>query len=174
MSASFGFSPYSAQKNALTGLKMAKNNNNITLKRLIDELKLQLSDGVPQNVLNSIQPVIIANDPEKSTIARRRNSSGTIYTTPSDVDFYLTGLILNGANEAAVGLTVDSITVTLTNNENYIIELNVPSDANNSGGNSLNLNFGKGLKLKRNSSISCVINSTAGHASIVGFTKEVQ
>jgi len=69
---------------------------------VIDELGLQPGSGnVSLNCKEDIQPVII---PRKNVFIKSRDSAGTIYTTPSRGNFFLTSLCL-GCRTAAGDLS---------------------------------------------------------------------
>lgn len=72
------------------------------------------SEGVPQVLSGTAIPVIdMTPDFHRVADTRGTGSAGTIITTPTDVDFYLTGCELEGDKTAAQTGTLLAITATI-------------------------------------------------------------
>ena len=78
---------------------MAIIQNSQTIKEIRKAAGLSISDGFPQRIADAVIPTIEVN-PENFRIANvvENNNTGTtgsftIYTTPSNKSFYLTGLL---------------------------------------------------------------------------------
>jgi len=87
------------------------------IKKIIDAL--QLSPGaeeIPSQVARSIVPVLVANpDPDQhivASVSAAATGSNTIFTTPTDQDFFLTSV--NVSNDSDVSATNTAIRVTAT------------------------------------------------------------
>ena len=68
--------------------------NKDVLDRIIRELGLQsLTEKLPVDLVPTIQPVLIANPERNITIIKEVSGAGTIFTPPSDKDFFLTNFM---------------------------------------------------------------------------------
>lgn len=78
-------------------------NNNETIKELNDAIKGDfVSNIAPKSINNSVQPVININPKDYKIInIVKSNTSGTIYATPTNKDFYLRGITLSGSSITA-------------------------------------------------------------------------
>lgn len=130
---------------------------------------------IPKKIADFIQPVININ-PKDYKLQERvitRSSAGTIYTTPTDKDFYLTGIHLSatcvtvGANgNASVSGFPEGITSATTFNS---LVLSPTAIIDSSTGVS-NLMFQRPIKCARNTAI--VLNVSSVHqtrAVIFGY-----
>lgn len=153
--------------------------NKQVVNTAIDELKLNpLTDAIPRQVIPSIQPVFelkrrVCNI---SKLGGATNSAATtLYTTPSDKDFYLAGAFLSVIKDATSTSAFSSIRGTVDGQDIADIiaiagmTLTVQSE-------STSVTFNPPLKLKRNTTVT-VNNSTAvanitAYGSIWGYTEE--
>lgn len=75
---------------------MAIINNEEVSKQIINDAKLSVSEGVPNQLANQVVPVLISNPLRKAIIAngtRAVTGAGQLYAVPNDGnDYYLTGL----------------------------------------------------------------------------------
>lgn len=137
-------------------------------------LKKLFSESVETNSLTPINPEISQTiiptlnlDPNIEIVKAGSVTTTTIYTTPTDKDFYLTNLHLSAFADDAL---INSITVTKYNGET------VTFTATSSGfletahaGDNINLTFPmKGIKLAKNSAITSVGGAT-GTYIIAGY-----
>ena len=103
-------------------------------------------------------------------IVRVLATSGTIYTTPSDKEFYLTNIVIESDDDS--GIMTDSIAFTVNGNSSSITVNNL------SGVNSttiLNIQFPKsGILLASNSTITCTSLSSSSFFMVCGFTQDEQ
>ena len=111
---------------------------------------------------SSIQPVVDVgvNHPDIVRDATANNATTTIYTTPSNKDFYLTNVhgIAEGNALGTFTITIDGVTRAFKIKHIY---------------HSLSLLFVDGLKIDRNTNITITSATTENiHCAIVGFTKE--
>lgn len=145
---------------------MAQIHNTETIKRILDEAGIQTSmDDVPTQLASKVVPVLIANPPIFSTIGKdiSEGSTGstTIYTTPSDKDFYLTSMGLAYTKDAVC----DNVLVNgrVTNSDGTTVQLILlPSQTTTAGNDHEILPLLYPLKLARSSNISMAGNFTAG------------
>lgn len=156
-------------------------NKNI-VNNVIDELKLNpLTDAIPRQVIPTIQPVFevkkkFADILRGGTIAS--TSSQTLYTTPSDRDFYLTGACLSIDKSATCDIASGRYTMVCTINgtANQAI-LSVAITTLTAQSQSVSLSFPTSIKVDRGTVIALSAASfSAGTfvraGSIVGFTEE--
>lgn len=139
------------------------------LKRLWSEQLATNNSQVPDIQVPSIVQPTISIEPELN-ILRSATSATTLYTTPSDKDFYLTSISLSGSSNASATVT---LTVTTFDNASRTINLQVSNGGvlNDSVNNSLNMIFPmRGLKLARNSTVALSFNSSTASANIAGYT----
>lgn len=98
-------------------------------------------------------------------------STGTIYTTPTDKDFYLTSVTLYSMKDAASTTTASSVTFYVDGYQTRIISL--PFFNGTAGDKGLSLNLSYPIKVDRNTAIQ-IIGENAGattlqKAAITGF-----
>lgn len=148
---------------------------------LIDGLKLNTaSDTIPKFVAAVIQPVFevkrrIAN------IVRTSNATTTatvtIFTTPSDRDFYLTGISFNIIKDATCDLATGRINISVTVEGTGQTALSLGTITLTAQNISEAVTLNPPLKLDRNTAVAIssasftvgVLNRTA---SIVGYNEE--
>lgn len=79
---------------------MAEIHNSDTIKRILDDAKIQTShDEVPKQLASKVVPVLIANPKREINIfgegTANNAASAAIYTTPTNKDFYLTSATIS-------------------------------------------------------------------------------
>ena len=157
---------------------MAIGLNKDVLKRIVETLGLQSSvEKLPTEVIPTIQPVLIANperivDINKSSF-RTATSIETLYTTPTDRDFYLTTAYLSNQSDA----TADNVTVVLNitlddgSTDEIILLGKLTTTAFNKA---ISRSFDVPIKIKRGTTITFGTGFTAGTsittAGITGYT----
>lgn len=155
---------------------MVENQNSAITDRMSDDLKEGNLALLPKNVQPNIQPTLIVNPLRVCDIVEHKSSTGTIFTTPTDKDFYLSNafvcvtsspgvsgghieIIINGATKRVIVARGQSIV--------GVAETSVAT------GNS-QLNFSVPIKLDRGSVI--VLGTTDDASSvaggIIGYTVE--
>jgi hypothetical protein len=150
--------------------------DNRTLKQdLIDECRLNVAyDSIPSTVIPSIQPVVLL-EKKYCDIVRTLNvtgaTTGTIYTTPADKDFYLCNANLSVIKDAtstsdneALNVVIDGVAVAL---------LRIASQTLTAQSEILSVNFNPPVKIDRSQNLT-VTNSTdvaniSTKATIIGF-----
>jgi len=159
--------------------KMANIYNSELTKQLIDGAKLQTGrDTIPNQIAEKVVPVMEVNPKllRRTTIVRTVATAGTIYTTPTNQDFYLTGVQYSLTKDATCDLAtgrstinavigglateiIGHVTITLTAYNQTITKV-----------------FDHPLKIDRGTNITCSITTTAGVCvrffSINGFIDE--
>lgn len=140
-------------------------------------LKKTFSDVVETNslepinleVTNTIIPVL-QMDPNQN-IVRSGDTTGTLFTTPSQYDFWLTTIFLSCWNDTT-GPTAGLAALTFTPRGGSAVTYKVQTDAaGNNGPNAVSLAFPmRGILLEKNSAIT--ISGIAGLCDIVitGYT----
>jgi len=90
-------------------------NNSQISKNLVDGAKIQIStDSIPNQLSNVVIPTMEINPKILSniTIVRAASANGTVYTTPTNQDFYLCGIYLTGSNNVASQNSLIQLTIT--------------------------------------------------------------
>lgn len=158
--------------------KMATINNSDVQKRLIADAKIQIAvDAVPKELGKTVVPVLIANPKDNNNIIRNgvaSNADATIYTTPSDKNFYLTGAQMSRIKDATSDNTYSYLRCTVNGKTEEIISfagITLTAQIDNVG-----ISF-KPILLDRGSTIRLIkvassvgVNVQAG--SIIGFVTE--
>jgi hypothetical protein len=98
----------------------SQNCNSDTTKEIIAAFKLQSSMGVPTGVNGIIQPVVNVNpkdyrNPIILKDATVTDAGGTVYTTRSDVDTYITGIQCSFIKDATATGTKAYATISVNN-----------------------------------------------------------
>jgi len=145
--------------------------NKDVLDRIIKELGLQsLAEKLPLDLMTTIQPVLISN-PERivnvtRAIFKVTSGASTIFTTPTDRDFFLTYATLNVMADATADSTEYGMDIELASGlgEN-VIEMNKLSLT--AFQNSEGITFNPPVKLSRGSPIRIVQSFSVG-ASVIG------
>lgn len=154
-------------------------NSNLT-KEIIEGARLQQQQGsIPQELAEKVIPVMEVNPKLLRSCnivygtVNGANGATTIYTTPTDKDFYLVAANLNNTSDAACDNTNIQLVVTTENgvSEQLIYLTKISLTAFN---DSISLSLPIPLKLKRNSTITIEQTFTVGVSrsggSIVGYT----
>lgn len=140
---------------------MALNRNSNLSEEIRDVFKLQQNvDGQISNIAGQIIPVVDVN-PKHSRISnfstdsfRTASSTGTVYTTPLNREFYLTGIsgsfIKDAANDHPTGVAY-LCGVMIDGVQKYIAQLATITLTAQSGGYAIN--FSHPLKIDKNTSI---------------------
>ncbi len=155
---------------------MAYIDNTQTKKEIEDAIRgNSVSNLAPSKVIDSIQPVINVNpkDYRRVNIIKSTAVAGTVYTTPSNKDFYLTNTHLSASTNQASQTGTVSISV-LPKGETSTIIINairllttVILDSDHS---EIFESFERPILLERNSTITLAItNTTAARAIIFGY-----
>jgi hypothetical protein len=148
---------------------------------------LTLSPGatdIPDSVNQKVRVVYVANPPKHlnvvATLAATSTVPNTVYTTPSDKDFFLTNAFFLLATNEAVGPATGTMTATLFSGESVNIFSMAQWDNLPAGGhttNSLTEYYNPPIKLERGSTITVDSSGAAESrrvaASIKGYTEEI-
>jgi len=160
---------------------MAKIEKREVIQKLIEGLRLSVgAENVPQEVEDKIRAVFITNEENIVNVLRNvtktTTGSATMFTVPSDKDFFLTGLTFSYTCDA----TADSI--------QYILQLALEGDAARSivilgkqtttaTTDHIELTFPVPLKLESGTTIAISQTFTVGTSRIagscIGYTKEL-
>lgn len=161
---------------------MAQINNSETIRELRKAAALQLGkDNVPTELTNSIVPVIEIN-PRLTRVTNilrsnnfANNTTATIYTTPSDQDFYLTGASLSFIKDATATSTDITLRSTINGAVRLILEcvsLTLTADSQTTF-----MSFPIPIKIDRNVTITITSNTAVGNITvggvIMGYVDEV-
>jgi hypothetical protein len=158
---------------------MANINNSQLSKELIDGAKIQTSfDKIPTQLADKVVPVMEVNpkmlrmcNVAKSSTATNATSA-TLYTTPTDRDFYLCGLALSTIKDVTSTSLSSGITTTI--NGASVTLLSIASLSLTVQNSSTNLVISPPILVDRGVTIA-VTNSTnvaniTSRASLVGYT----
>jgi hypothetical protein len=161
---------------------MATIYNSDLTKEIRDGAKIQVSvDNIPSQLADKVVPVMEVNPKllRRVNIIRHNNSTNattvTIYTTPSDRDFYLTSATLSTHKDATSTALFSALSATIGGLTTYFMQLGFLSLTADS--KSIALNFSIPIKVDRGSNIQ-VLNSTAvanvtSFASITGYIDDL-
>jgi len=158
---------------------MAKVERREIVQRVIDGLRLDVGrELTPQEVEDKIRAVFVANEENIidtiRSATRTTTGSTTIFTTPSDKDFFLTYATLSyhcnasaDAIQYLVQIIIDGATQSILRlSKITLIALN----------DRLTINFNPAIQLDRNTAISLTQTFTVGLSSVSGavggYTKE--
>jgi len=163
---------------------MVTNNSSALTKELIEAGKLQVTEGVPTQIGNVIQPVIDVN-PKKlrnSQICKygsvsTSGSGTTLYTTPATQDFFITAVCLSLSKDATCDASSGSarISAVIDGLATPIIGLAILTlTAENS---SISYSLAQPIKVDRGTAIIFVSNTfTVGNfiraGGVTGFVSE--
>lgn len=159
---------------------MATINNPETLKKIVMDAGIQTAyDSIPTRLANSVVPVIVANPKPIVNIVKWIASVGTgtqtLYTTPTDKDFFLTNVIISAQADVNCDNTVYDVTAT-PDEGGAIILLRLPKITLTVFQDSISVVFPHPIKIARGTTITFGTTYTAGvsHAvaQIMGYTKE--
>lgn len=141
-----------------------QNQNELSLRQICEDLKINWSEMPSQSLENGIKQVLVVNPDRKCLISvnngRTTTGTTTIYTLPADRDFYLNDCYLSFEKNAACDATGVLLRYTLENGETD--DLFLSTLALTASSMQLSRSFPKGIKLKRGSTISLILNFTAG------------
>lgn len=157
---------------------MAYIDNTQTKKEIEDAIRgNSVSNLAPSKVSDNVQLVCNVNpkDYRRVNIVARQGGSGTVYTTPTDKEFYLTDTHLAGTVSAASTSATQTITITplgqaaVICNSLYLRTL-ITNDATSGVSN---FSFSKPILLARGSAITYAqANCNAQDCVIFGYTVE--
>jgi len=121
---------------------------------------------------------VIPISPVTKTLARATSTAtaaSTVYTTPVDKDFYLTGITLGMTKDATCDNTIVQVAVTVDGTQTIIID--VPSQSVTAYSTQVPVQFIPPLKLDRGQPIQVFGTFTVGtmrkNTCIYGYTEEV-
>ena len=78
---------------------MGKINNEKITKRIIEETKVNIAEGIPQQLSNVIAPVIVANEQPQIQIADK-SSAGALFTASTTKRTFITSLSIAASSNA--------------------------------------------------------------------------
>lgn len=156
--------------------QMTRHYNPSIVERATRILNSKQGDYLPDEVSGpvatiSLEPVVrIVRNTSRTT-----TGNSTIYTTPADKDFYLTGLYLSACADATNDGVLYNIQVTIDGVSQRIASL-VKQTTTAFAGN-MPMQFVKPIKVDRNTAITVGQSFTAGTstvaAAVYGYTEEV-
>jgi len=137
-----------------------------------DQARLNLAEGFPSQLNPSVVPVIDMTPRFHKTcnVVENRTASGTIFTTATDVDTYITGATLSGAKAAAstgatllISVVQDGITKSIVNIAGITLTAERDSIAHT---------FYPPIKVDRGSAVVCTAGGVwdAIRCTVQGFT----
>ena len=128
---------------------------------------------VPEKISPMISPVFSVNDMFSNVAKHVSGTSGTLYTTPTDEDFYLctANISITGSSQS-LNSAAHIIVVTENGESVNILKAIVRTDSTSIMSDSTAITLSYPLKLKRGSSITYSTTRTADRElSITGMTK---
>lgn len=162
---------------------VAKVQRSEIIQNLIDIGRLDVSrDKVPDVLDENLKPVIIINDLPirlKFPIVRSGNTTtsgtNTIYTTPSDRDFYLTGATLSNQSNSTADNTAIQLNITPFGDNTGAVRsiLTIAKQTTTAINETISISINPPIRLARNVAINTSSTFTVGAstttASIIGF-----
>lgn len=155
-------------------------NSDLT-KELVDVAKIQVSrDSTPNQIADKVVPVIDVNPKHSrvlnhATVNTATNSAGvTIYTTPTDRDYFLTQVFLYFIKDVTSTSTYSAIDVVIGGGRYTLLSLPQISLTVQQGG--LSISFHRPMKIDRGTTIR-LLNSTnvaniTSTGGVAGYTVE--
>jgi hypothetical protein len=148
---------------------MAKIYNSKLTKELIEGAKIQSSvDKVPTELMEKVQPVMETNpkslavcDVSAYNVALNATSA-TVYTTPSDRDFYLNSVTLSMIKDASSASTSSFVTSTINGATVNLLRLSCFASTAQTG--QISTSYPKPLKLDRG--VSIIVGNTSATANV--------
>lgn len=162
----------------LMGLTDALQNSKI-LDGIIKKLGIQSAvTKLPVKLADTIQPVLEVTPDKFIDVVASAVVTGTIVTTPTNRDFFLTNAWISATNELDTS-TSGTITVTLESGATAIIASVHVSSANETNEFSAsaavcNLNLNIPIKLKRGTVITFTSDTIDARGGIMGYTEDIQ
>lgn len=139
---------------------------------IVKELGLQTSvDKIPVKINDSIQPVLLTNPPKTQDIVKSATGTTTIYTTPTDQDFYLCNAFITGYQTAGAGAGAVTIICTPEGQASGIVlALNLYDSVGGFGAyDSVSQSFSNPIKLARGSTIGLSTSISDSRGGISGY-----
>lgn len=149
---------------------------------IIDNLRLNpVVDNIPNVVTPSIQPVFETDrkfcDVVRTNSITATSGSSTLFTTPSDKDFYITGAAISMAKDATCDLATSNVNITIIvgGTSRQIVQLSALTTTAQT--QNMFVNFNPPIKVDRNTAISRgSFSFTAGsgmcQSAIWGYTQD--
>jgi hypothetical protein len=128
------------------------------------------SGEIPNRINESIQPVIILNNLIKPCNIAFQNTAtnstnSTIYTTPTNADFYLCSISLGAIKDVTATSTASSISGTIGGVSTRLVE--IPFFTLTAGSGSNSITFNPPLKMDRGTGIT--VNNTTSVANVTAW-----
>lgn len=141
-----------------------------------------LGDKVPLRLSETVAPVMEMN-PELlrrcnvvANTSRSTTGTSTVYTVPSDKDFFLTSAQMSASYDATADSTNSFLTVTLDDGASSARPLQLMKQTTTASSLTQGLSFVPPIKLKRGTTVglnlSFSVGSGNGSANITGYTVE--
>jgi hypothetical protein len=157
-----------------------KSNSSEVIQRITKGLRINGLEGEQFIVSKTIVPVIEVDPMMKKSadIVRSlyagNNGGGTIYTTPANQDFYLTGATLTMMTDNGATATDARLGIYVLGVIQYVLRIgNVPGLAKSG---TISLSFNHPIKIDRNTAITIVNQAATANiittATICGFVDE--
>lgn len=150
--------------------------NSEIAKRILRDLKISISDGVPSQISNQIVPVLISNPERTPNIIKQasaiNSTSSVIYTTPTDRDFYLTNVNIANIKDVTSTSALSYVACLVNGAPSIIVSVSgltlTPSSASNTISFPYPIKIDRGTQITVNNSTNIANVSTT--ASIIGYT----
>lgn len=160
---------------------MANINNSELSKELIDGAKIQTSfDKIPTQLADKVVPVmevnpklLHTNDIVRGGTSNTSSSTASVYTTPTDKDFYLTSIAYYIIKNAACDNTANTVVVSVEGSGDQIL-LSVPSITLTAMDYGTSVTYTQPIKLTRGTTVRMSSSFGAGvlirGLNITGYT----
>lgn len=153
---------------------MVNIHNDEVTRRLVEDTKLSISEGIPNQLSQTIAPVLIVNPRITSNVLKQLNNIATgnltIFRTPIDKDFYLTSAFIAYSKDGSCNNTELRLVVVLPDGSTNDL-LSIPSITLIANESNLSQSFNPPVKLQRDSEITLVGSFSLGlYAKSGGIT----
>lgn len=158
---------------------MAQIHNTETIKRILDDGGIQTStEDVPTQLASKVVPVLVSNPPIVANVleSAMRNTTGsvTVYTTPTDKDFFLTSAYLGFVCDATCDGTLYFLKVSPKGQASTSL-ISIRKATTTADRDFQPFAFPIPLQLEKGTNITVTCTFTAGTTSfdggIVGYTR---
>lgn len=158
---------------------MVEVENSEVINQLSEDAKISPSTSIGKSLSNNIQPVLIANPTPKNITGgetlQTTTGSHAVFTTPANIDFYVSSVQLGYTCSAAADSTDYRMNLPFKNTSSKRV-LGLQKQTLTASSDHAEMTFNPPLLLERNSTCTVTQAFTVGASTvagvIIGFTKE--
>ena len=149
--------------------------NKNVLDKAIKVLGLQsLAEKLPTTLNPTIQPTLDLNPERFVNVVKTSFVDGTLYTTPTDREFYLTSACISAFDKANDASVLDKMVVTLESGETMdLLAVRNGSTATSANSTQMCMVYPFPIKLKKGTNIVMTEASDDATFTITGYTVDI-